>query len=172
MPEPVPPTEETPGQHCARWLKSAKVKAKETNTVLSWEEVAKIIDHTLTGLAHFKKAPQSDSKAISSEVSISEDIYAAYPRKVGRKAAIEAIKRAIKRLSSKHAHSNVGEQEAGNMLMLAVKDYSKAVSKWPADERNFCPHPATWFNQGRYDDDPKEWVRGKPPTEARDYSKL
>ncbi len=34
------------------------------------------------------------------------------------------------------------------------------VSRWPAEDRKFVPHPATWFNQERYLDDPKEWQRG------------
>ncbi len=62
MSDPQPIPEETPGQHCARWLKAAKQKAQETNTVLSWTEVAKIIDHTIKGLACF-----SHSKAQKSE---------------------------------------------------------------------------------------------------------
>src|SRR4051812_37385251 len=69
MSELAPPPEETPGQHCARWLKSAKAKAQESNTVLTWPEVAKIIDATLSGLKFFDhvKAPQRPSKAQNSE---------------------------------------------------------------------------------------------------------
>lgn len=60
-PKPIP---ETAGQQCARWLKAAKLKARETNTVLGWDQVAKIIDTTLAGIAAFQPV-----KAQNSEVS-------------------------------------------------------------------------------------------------------
>lgn len=83
-----------------------------------------------------------------------ETIYAAYPRKVGKQAALKAIAKAIK---------TVG---AARLLSL-VGDYDKAVSRWPEEDKKFIPHPATWFNQGRYDDDPKEWQRGKPAPKSQ-----
>lgn len=76
-----------------------------------------------------------------------EDVYAAYPRKVGRSAAIKAIQKAGK---------GVGMER----LLKAVKSYAEATSRWPVDERQYIPHPATWFNRGSYEDDPKEWERG------------
>lgn len=76
-----------------------------------------------------------------------EDVYNAYPRKVGRSAAIKAIQKAGK---------GVGMER----LLKAVKAYAEATSRWPAEERQYIPHPATWFNRGSYDDDPKEWERG------------
>jgi len=160
---------ETLGQHCARWIKSAKKKHMETNTVLTWAEIAKIIDSTAEGLAYF-----SHSKAQKSEVPdkpTPESIYEAYPRKVGRKAAIDAITRAIKRIGAEW--KQVDHLSPNHLLLDKVKVYASYVALWPADERNYVPHPTTWFNQGRYDDDPKEWERGKPIASApKDYSKL
>jgi hypothetical protein len=77
-----------------------------------------------------------------------EDIYAAYPRKVGKAAAIKAIKKAL-RVSDR---SSIG-------MLLVVQQYAKAVATWPEGERKYIPYPASWFNAGCYDDDPKEWQR-------------
>lgn len=161
------PIKETAGQQCARWLKAAKLKARETNTVLGWDQVAKIIDATLESIGCFKPV-----KAQNSEVSAKptpEAIYEAYPRKVGRKAAIDAINRAIERHKAEE-----GTTPATPYLLDRTTAFAAAVAGWPADERNFVPHPATWFNQGRYDDDPKEWLRGKPlaTSTPKDYTKL
>lgn len=180
MPE-LDTSNDTPGQHCARWLRSAKDKAKETNTVLTWPEVAKIIDATLTGLNYFKHVnppvvddPKPPIEAQNTLVPTPEGIYAAYPRKVGRKAAVEAIKRAIKRINADPTWKQVGFVSAEMFLWNRTTLFAGAVDKWPADERNYCPHPATWFNQGRYDDEPKEWLRGNAPAPSttKDYSRI
>ena len=43
-----------------------------------------------------------------------------------------------------------------DVLLAKVREYaaSPAVKSTPIE---FIPHPATWFNAGRYDDDPAEW---------------
>lgn len=86
--------------------------------------------------------------AVTAE-DMAEAIYKTYPRKVGKAAAIKAIAKAL-RLSD---HSPAG-------LLNATRRYADAVAKWPAEDKKFIPHPATWFNRGSYDDDPKEWQRG------------
>ena len=76
------------------------------------------------------------------------DIYAAYPRKVGKQSALKAITKAAKL--------------GGGMSFLLDKTnhYALAVKSWPAADKKFIPHPATWFNRGSYDDDQTEWKRG------------
>ena len=71
-------------------------------------------------------------------------IYDLYPRKVGREKAVQAILRAFLKVDPE-------------MLKSKVEEYAAAVTKWPRDRRQFIPHPTTWFNQGRWDDDPAEW---------------
>jgi hypothetical protein len=77
-------------------------------------------------------------------------IYAAYPRKVAKAEAIKAINVAIKALKAKHA-------DPAAHLLERVTAYADAVATWPADRRQFIPHPATWIRQGRYEDDPAQW---------------
>jgi len=82
-------------------------------------------------------------------VNTVEDIYAAYPRKVGRQQALQAIKKASK-------------VKTRFELLKATKAYATATATWPEADKKFIPHPATWFNRGSYDDSPSEWVRGTP----------
>jgi hypothetical protein len=70
-----------------------------------------------------------------------EEIYAAYPRKVARPAALKAIRKALKTILP------------GKLLAL-TKQYATVCS---GDE--FTPYPATWFNQERFNDDPATWKR-------------
>jgi len=71
-----------------------------------------------------------------------EIIYEAYPRKVARPAAIQAIRRAL-------------QAKSFDWLLERVQKYAACVE---GSSKKFIPHPATWFNQARYDDDPKEWA--------------
>jgi len=72
-------------------------------------------------------------------------LYALYPKKVGRKASILAINRALA--------SGATEAE----LTEALEAYAKAVATWPPERRQFIPHASTWFNQRRWLDDRTEW---------------
>lgn len=68
--------------------------------------------------------------------------WAEYPRKTAKEAARKAWAT---------ARARVGAETILNGLRAAV---------WPA-ETQFIPHPSTWLNQGRWDDQP-------PPTRPRD----
>ena len=79
-----------------------------------------------------------------------EAIYQAYPKHVGKKAALKAIEKALE---------HIGYSE----LLAAVTEYDAAVA---GSDSQFIPHPATWFNHRRWEDDRSEWKRegrnGKP----------
>lgn len=73
-----------------------------------------------------------------------EEIYQAYPRKVGKKAAESAIRAAVNRGATPE------------YLLESTMEYARSrVGK----EQTFTPHPQTWYQQGRYDDDRSEWWR-------------
>ena len=72
-----------------------------------------------------------------------EEIYQAYPRHRGKDVALKSIAKVLKKKSF-------------DELLSIVKVYAAQTTKQIADgklEENFIPHPSTWFNQGRYDDD-------------------
>ena len=78
-----------------------------------------------------------------------EATYQAYPRHVGKQAALQAIRRALERLSA-NGHGP-------DWLLERVKAFAES----PAGRAGpYTPHPATWFNRGSYDDDPAQWQVG------------
>jgi len=70
-------------------------------------------------------------------------IYKEYPRQEGRKVALVAIAKALKEVS----HSE---------LLSKVKLYAISVA---GIDKTKIPHPTTWFNQGRWDDDASMWAK-------------
>lgn len=86
-----------------------------------------------------------------------------YPRRVGVDAAKKAHQKAVARLCK----AGRSRPDAMGHLLERCTAYADAVSRWPADERQYVPHPSTWLNQGRFEDDPSEWVRGSGPSADR-----
>lgn len=74
------------------------------------------------------------------------EIYKAYPRHVAPDDAMKAIAKARKK-------------KTAAVLLERTLAYAKAV-KAAHIEKQFIPYPASWFNAGRYDDDPAEWLQG------------
>lgn len=66
------------------------------------------------------------------------DFWQIYPRRVAKKAAEKAWKKLT-----------LGEQ---SKALEAVKQHVKYWDE-KGTESDFIPHPATWLNQGRYDDE-------------------
>lgn len=96
------------------------------------------------------KQHQTSIKPASTAGGKLEAIYQAYPRHVGKQAALKAIEKA-------RDHISYSE------LLAAVTEYAAAVA---GSDKQFIPHPATWFNNRRWEDDRDEWKRegtnGKP----------
>tara|TARA_R100001443_G_scaffold47541_1_gene60138 strand:+ start:659 stop:1474 length:816 start_codon:yes stop_codon:yes gene_type:complete len=88
--------------------------------------------------SHHKTETKTKSNITSGQV---DQIYDAYPLKVGRKACTPAITRAI--------------QELGfDKLLKTTQEYAKVRGS----KKEYTPHPKTWFGQGRYNDDPESWA--------------
>lgn len=85
---------------------------------------------------------RSLSRACAREADFAE-WWAEYPRKVGKDAAQKAYEKAVTRCSTAE-------------LLLALRR-----QRWPADP-GFIPHPATWLNQGRWQDDPAAAAPDRP----------
>ncbi len=65
----------------------------------------------------------------------------AYPRKTGKKAALRAWRAARDR--------------PGPADLLAALERQKQSAQWRRDGGRYIPNPATWLNQGRWDDEPE-----------------
>jgi hypothetical protein len=75
-----------------------------------------------------------------------------YPRKEAKGKALEAWKKAGKRLVC----SGMTRPGAVAHLLDRVQAYASSPRATQSDPSKI-PHPATWLNQGRYDDDPQTW---------------
>lgn len=97
----------------------------------------------------------TDPTALPDYKKLAEAIYGIYPKKVGKTAALKAIEKVLK-------SGSITELE----LQARVRAYAQAVAQWEEQDKTFIPHPSTWFNQGRYEDDPSTWTR-KPSEDAK-----
>lgn len=77
-----------------------------------------------------------------------------YPRKVGKIAARKAFDRAIKLATIE------------DMLMAISRQ--KVSDQWKKDNGAFIPHPATWLNQGRWEDEKTVVETERPRKEITD----
>lgn len=79
-----------------------------------------------------------------------------YPRKVGKKAAERAYRQAVARLQFQ-------VQDPFEKLLRVVERYADSGyvrSHKKLGTMQYVPHPASWLNGERYDDDPAEWDAG------------
>jgi hypothetical protein len=88
-------------------------------------------------------------------------IYEAYPRHIAPEAAQAAIVKALRKVEDDETWNRAEFGSAFDFLLARTKLFAGAVSRWPASDHEYIPHPRTWYNQGRYNDDPREWTRGK-----------
>lgn len=85
-------------------------------------------------------APASLPSLRKAQIQIAfEHFWEVYPRIIGRKAATKAFEKAVR---------EVGLER----VMDGARRYA-ADPNLPTDKQ-FIPHPATWLNQGRWDDEP------------------
>lgn len=82
----------------------------------------------------------------NSKESLALALYKSYPRKVGKNAALKAILKAMK-------------DHSFDYLLERVARYAECTRSWPEDQTQFIPHPATWFNGGRFEDEESNWIR-------------
>ena len=105
---------------------------------------------------------QEQPRSKSQYTSDFEAWWKVYPRRVGKRKAFAAWKVALKNVE--------GNGEAPETLLEITRRYAASPA---GNAGEFTPHPATWLNQGRYEDDPAEWqdkTASKPskPLEYRD----
>lgn len=76
----------------------------------------------------------------------------AYPNKVGKLKALEAW------------NKQNGSRPAIEIIISKIEQFKK-TEKWNSENGRYIPNPATWLNQGRWDDECHiECKRSKPPT--------
>jgi hypothetical protein len=86
-----------------------------------------------------------------------QQIYELYPRKVAKPKALIAIHKAIEREAKRLG----GEPEAIAYIKLQTQKFARSPATKAKVERGeieFIPHPSTWFNQERFNDE-ADWRR-------------
>ena len=71
-----------------------------------------------------------------------EALWSAYPLSKGKDAARPAFAKAMARI------------DAEDPLAVILAGIERALPGWDLVTKAFIPHPATWLNQGRWDDEP------------------
>lgn len=95
----------------------------------------------------------SKSKA-AKRAPLVANLYSRYPWKVAKADAFKAIEKAIVAVARRDHSGN--EREATDWLGSRVDLYA-ASAQGRQPDKSKIPYPATWFNGGRYDDDPARW---------------
>lgn len=86
--------------------------------------------------------PNGESvKHQGSSSSLEEEIYAAYPKKIGKPAALRTIRRAL----AKHPPE---------FLLARTRLFASTFD----GEQRFIPYPSRWFGEERFNDDPSTWA--------------
>lgn len=110
--------------------------------------------NSLTTFGNYNTPSPTDSppkSARSARCDSFEEFYRAYPKHVGRKAALAKFQAAVR--------SGVDPKK----IISSAEQYAASVRSARLEDR-FIPHPATWLGQGRYDDEhlPQQIARAGP----------
>lgn len=79
--------------------------------------------------------------------------WTAYPKKVGKAAALKAFQ-------------NAQNRPRIDDLLKAI-ERARLSEQWRKDGGQFIPNPATWLNQGRWDDEPVQIVPVQPKAQVK-----
>ena len=91
----------------------------------------------LTRLLQEKKRTDSSAANAATFALEFQEWYSTYPKRVGKDRAMKAYKSARKKASKE-------------TLLAGAR---AAVKEFSTREKRFIPHPATWLNDGRWDDE-------------------
>ncbi len=115
-----------------------RIKQKEFRSVKNLS--ANVIDKSNVSAlsAHTEAKADSDTEAVTKAF---EEFWLVYPRKVSKKDAFNAFKKAIKKCRLE-------------TLLVSVKTHSRSHG-WTKDDGKFIPYPASWLNGERWNDNLK-----------------
>lgn len=143
--------------------KEVKTEEPKSNTSSADAEGANVDPSNLAALVSSGNSEPTDStpsnddppaKPLKPTYSATfERWYVAYPRKTGKEKAAASFGRALKRIAASRELSNA---DALDWLCEVTQRFAASPA---GSAGRYTPHPATWLNDGRYDDDPQEWQR-------------
>ncbi len=92
---------------------------------------------------------ENTSSSIKSKSADFDEFWKAYPRHIAKAAALKAFNKA---------------KLPDIVSLIAALEQQKKQPSWTRDKGQFIPHPATWINQCRWEDEVQ--VSGKQPVKA------
>lgn len=132
-----------------------------------------VVISPITICAAWTRQKERDASLSKAKLAVlAAAIYHEYPRKAANAPALKAIEKSIVAISKRTASEN-RRAFNGDIDLAAgwLKSRTVLFAKSPQGQREdkaFIPHPATWFNGARYDDDASEWnhvgVSKNPPS--------
>jgi hypothetical protein len=108
------------------------------------------------------KSKNKNKEKVQEKEKLFERFWTAYPRKVAKQTAMRAFEK-------------IDPDEAMLETMIAAIGKWKMTDQWNEAGGQFIPHPATWLNQRRWEDELPKPGKTKPTViaqmyEQRDYS--
>lgn len=131
--------------------------------VMSLLEKHGLLNRVLEGYQNTTNTPKDKDKEKEQdkdkekEGGVGETEFAAWwstvPNKVGKQAAAKAYRNALRAIRNRPPAEGDGGEDPHGFLLARMLAFAQS----PKARGQFCPHPATWLNEGRYDDDPETW---------------
>lgn len=123
------------------WDKHQQIRAKKSK----FPEPESICNQMIADDSRCSRNPiqsnpnrESESESESNtRMSAFDAFWKAYPKKVGKQAALKAFQRVKVPLET----------------LLTAIERQKCGSQWSKDNGQYIPNPATWLNQGRWEDE-------------------
>lgn len=90
-----------------------------------------------------KHPPSEEKRTRKAKIpeSVLVEIYEAYPRHIGKREALKSIEKAMREIEPEHD---------ATWLLERTRLYAKQRQ---GEDEKYTPHPATWFNKKRYEDE-------------------
>ena len=85
--------------------------------------------------------------------------WAAYPRHVGKQVAVKAFEK-------------IHPDEETLTVMLNAIDWQKNTRQWRENNGQFIPHPSTWLNQRRWEDERPVQAQPSAPRYSNPYAEM
>lgn len=125
--------------------KADESRAKQTKADESRRKLAKADESKKSSEAEADTEADTEAETERDNVRAREDAFdrfwSAYPRHTAKQTALAAFKK-------------LHPDEALMQTILTAIERQKASPQWTKDGGQFVPHPATWLNQRRWEDEP------------------
>lgn len=140
--------------------KANESKAKQTKATESKQKQAKANESKKSSESEADTEAESESEAERENVRAREDAFgrfwAAYPRHTAKQTALAAFKK-------------LNPDERLLQIILTAIERQKSSPQWARDGGQYIPHPATWLNQRRWEDETPKVSTGRV-VPAQQYS--